>query len=73
MGVYQSVTAPEIRRRQVKQVVTQYYLDEAGKKAVASRLRKEFNIPRKVIPTLSLALLGGVEFLFSWYEVETFN
>lgn len=72
MGVYQSVTAPDVQRRGFEQVFPRYAVDTLGTRYVISRLRKVNKIPRKVTPEIE-DTPSGVRFRFRWFQVETFN
>lgn len=73
MGVYQSATAPAVRRKGYDHAVPSETLDMLGKPRYIRELRKTAGIPRKVEPTESTDDNGVVTMRFSWYEVETFN
>ena len=68
MGVYQSITAPEVRRMGYTCRVSAEMLDIFGLDDIAAILRDRHRIPLGAEPSL----VGNV-IIFSWFEVETFN
>lgn len=72
MGVYQSATEPEVRRKTYREVVPGNVIDSVGKRKLIKWMREHAKIPTKVQPEESL-VYGGWEFHFQWFEVETFN
>lgn len=72
MGVYQSATEPNVRRKSLTYMVLPYELEVFGASDVFARLRRAHKIPLKVTPTVEVSDLG-TKLVFSWFEVETFN
>lgn len=72
MGVYQSATEPEVRRKTYQEIVSGRIIDSVGKRKIIKWMREGRKIPSKVEPSERL-VLGGWEFRFDWFEVETFN
>lgn len=74
MGVYQSATLPEIRRKSFRQIEDAHLVDRFGQRAIIQRHRKTGGIPRKVNPSVvRLTDPSAYRFEYDWYEVETFN
>lgn len=72
MGVYQSATEPEVRRKSYVEIVPGNVIDSVGKRKIVKWMRKRVGIPAKVKPEERLTSMGW-EFRFDWFEVETFN
>lgn len=72
MGVYQSATEPEVRRKTYREVVSGEAVWSVGKRKLIKWMRKRVGIPVKVKPEERLTSMGW-EFRFDWFEVETFN
>ena len=73
MGVYRSVTQPEIREKRVRYGLTDSDIEALGEKYITEWLRKKFDVPRKVKPEILRNSAGFWSWRFDWYEVETFN
>ena len=73
MGVYQSATEPEIRAKRVTQWVSRMAAETMSEGLIAKTFQKQFGIPRKVKPVITYSSGGNAEYVFRWYEVETFN
>lgn len=74
MGVYQSATEPEIKRRILRQVEDRHLIDQIGEANMIAYHRKWHKIPSKTKPVVTtLSDPSAIEFYYSWFEVETFN
>lgn len=72
MGVYQSVTAPTVRRKSFSYSPLPHELEVFGVEDLAFRLRRANKIPLKVEPEVLEDFVGTI-LRFSWFEVETYN
>lgn len=71
MGVYQSKTVPEIRRKSVVEYVSDLTIKPYGsQRRFITYMQRRLGIPRRVMPEVTRGIYGA-EYRFDWFEVET--